>query len=107
GSLGEKAEALLLDAALENIPYGFCVWSPQFRLVMWNKNWRDIYGFSKARIRRGMTLEQVVELSIAMGNHAGQTVHDFYETYTEELLSNRSGIRTRSREVVHGDRTIE
>ena len=49
GSLSEMAEALLLDAALENIPYGFCVWSPQFRLVMWNKRYRD----NMMRIRSG------------------------------------------------------
>ncbi|WP_157959701.1 EAL domain-containing protein [Devosia submarina] len=105
--MGGKAEALLLDAALENIPYGFCVWSPQFRLVMWNKNWRDLYGFDKSQVRRGMTLEEVVQLSINMGNHGGLTLHDFYESYTEELLANRSGVRIKSREVVRGDRTIE
>jgi diguanylate cyclase (GGDEF)-like protein len=107
GSLGEKAEALLLDAALENIPYGFCVWSPQFRLVMWNKNWRDIYGFSLDQVRRGMTLEEVVQLSFGLGNHAGQTTHDFYENYTAELLANRDGSRVKNREAAKGGRTIE
>ncbi len=81
-SLGGKAEALLLDAALENIPYGFCVWSPQFRLVMWNKNWRDLYGFERFQVRRGMTLEEAVQISVGMGNHGGLTAHDFYENYT-------------------------
>ncbi|HTO29107.1 MAG TPA: EAL domain-containing protein [Devosia sp.] len=101
------AEALLLDAALENIPYGFCVWSPQFRLVMWNKNYRDIYGFSGDAIYRGMSLEEVVQLSAQLGNHAGQGPDDFYESYTSDLLANRSGARTKSQEVVHGGRTIE
>jgi len=107
GSLSEMAEALLLDAALENIPYGFCVWSPQFRLVMWNKRYRDMYGFSRDAIHRGMSLEDVVQLSLSLGNHEGQSVTDFYESYTAHLLSNRSGTRTRSREVVNGGRTIE
>ena len=107
GSLSEMAEALLLDAALENIPYGFCVWSPQFRLVMWNKRYRDMYGFARDSIHRGMSLEDVVQLSLSLGNHEGQSVTDFYEAYTAHLLSNRSGTRTRSREVVNGGRTIE
>ena len=107
GRLGEKAEALLLDAALESIPYGFCVWSPQFRLVMWNKNWRDIYGFSLDAVYRGMSLEEVVQLSDRLGNHPDQSAHEFYETYTEELLANRSGARTKNQEVVHGGRTVE
>ncbi|HEY8576490.1 MAG TPA: EAL domain-containing protein [Devosia sp.] len=107
GSLGEMAEALLLDAALENIPYGFCVWSPQFRLVMWNKNWRDIYGFSADAVYRGMTLEEAVQLSDQLGNHPGQDANAFYESYTEQLLANRTGARVKSQEMVHGGRTVE
>jgi diguanylate cyclase (GGDEF)-like protein len=107
GSLSEMAEALLLDAALENIPYGFCVWSPQFRLVMWNKHYRDIYGFPADSIYRGMTLEEVVQLSAQLGNHPERNSEEFYEDYTAELLGNRSGARAKSRETVHGGRTIE
>ena len=29
-----SGEALLLDAALQTIPFGFCVWSADFELVM-------------------------------------------------------------------------
>ncbi|UXN75539.1 PAS-domain containing protein [Devosia sp. A8/3-2] len=90
------AEALLLDAALENIPYGFCVWSPQFRLVMWNKNWRDLYGFRLDQVHRGMSPEAVVELSAQLGNHREQGSQGFYEAYTGELLANRGGARYKS-----------
>lgn len=103
----DVADALLLDAALENIPYGFCVWSPQFRLVMWNKNYRALYGFSEDAIRKGMTLEEVVHLSHKLGNHPDQSPEAFYEAYSSELLSNRSGARTKSQEVVHGGRIVE
>lgn len=107
GSMGEMAEALLLDAALENIPYGFCVWSPQFRLVMWNKNYRDTYGFDAGAIHRGMSLEDLVYLSAKLGNHVDQGPQTFYENYTSQLLANRSGARHKSREVAHGGRIIE
>ncbi|UYN98720.1 MAG: EAL domain-containing protein [Devosia sp.] len=107
GDLGQVAETLLLDAALENIPYGFCVWSPQFRLLMWNKNYRDFYGFSRDAIHRGMTLEDVVHLSHRLGNHPGQRADAFYEHYSSELLSNRSGARAKSQEIVSGGRIIE
>src|SRR5215217_1027956 len=104
---GEVAEALLLDAALDNIPYGFCVWSPQFRLVMWNRHYREFYGFSVDAIRKGMTLEEVVQLSHKLGNHPGQSAEGFYESYTSELLNNRSGARSKNQEVVHGGRIVE
>jgi diguanylate cyclase (GGDEF)-like protein len=101
------AEALLLDAALENIPYGFCVWSPQFRLVMWNKHYREIYGFPADSIRRGMTLEEVVALSHKLGNHPDQSSAEFYEAYSADLLANKGGTRHKSQEIVHGGRVIE
>lgn len=107
GSLSEMAEALLLDAALENIPYGFCVWSPQFRLVMWNQHYSDFYGFAPDALHRGMTLEDVVQLSSKLGNHPDRTPDDFYEVYTGQLLANRNGARVKSQEVVRGGRTIE
>ncbi|MVS99436.1 sensor domain-containing protein [Devosia marina] len=107
GSTGDVADTLLLDAALESIPYGFCVWSPQFRLVMWNEHYRDFYGFSKDAIYRGMTLEDVVHLSARLGNHPGQGPEAFYEHYTSELLANRSGARHKAQELVHGGRIIE
>jgi diguanylate cyclase (GGDEF)-like protein len=99
--------ALLLDAALESIPYGFCVWSADFRLVMWNKHYLDIYGFPARRIEKGMTLEAVVRLSAEMGNHPDQTPEEFLAAYKADLLANRSGLRAKVRELVDGGRTIE
>jgi diguanylate cyclase (GGDEF)-like protein len=103
----QSDSALLLDAALENIPYGFCVWSSSFRLVMWNKHYLDIYGFPAARIRKGMTLDAVVKLSAELGNHPDQSPAEFLKAYKQELLNNRSGARAKVRELVAGGRTLE
>ena len=105
GRAGEP-EALLLDAALESIPYGFCVWSPTFKLVMWNRHYLDIYHFPAERVRRGMALEEMVELSSSMGNYPGQSVSDFYEAYTGDLLANRHGERATEHELLADGRTI-
>src|SRR5690349_13230366 len=99
--------ALLLDAALESIPYGFCVWSPQFELVLWNRHYLSLYGFSEKAISPGMSLETVVELSARMGNHPGQTADEFLESYRNELAANRAGARHKTREVLAHGRTIE
>jgi diguanylate cyclase (GGDEF)-like protein len=99
--------ALLLDAALENIPYGFCVWSSQFRLVMWNRHYLDIYAFPADRIYKGISLEDVVELSSQLGNHPDQTSQQFLNAYKKELRNNRGGARAKTRELLSGGRTIE
>ncbi|GGA36836.1 putative bifunctional diguanylate cyclase/phosphodiesterase [Pelagibacterium lentulum] len=100
-------EALLLDAALQAIPFGFCVWSPDFSLVLWNQHYLDIYGFPGTAIRRGMSLYELVALSCKLGNHPDTSVEDFYEAYTAELLSNRSGARMVNLELTAAQRTLE
>jgi diguanylate cyclase (GGDEF)-like protein len=99
--------SLLLDAALESIPYGFCVWSSDFRLVMWNRHYLDSYGFPAKRIRKGMTLAAVVRLSHELGNHTDVSPEEFLERYRQELLNNRGGARVKTREHVAGGRWLE
>ena len=99
--------ALLLDAALEAIPYGFCVWSDAFRLLMWNKHYLEIYGFPSSRIKKGMTLSAAAKLAAQLGNHPGQSPEQFLKSYKQALLDNRGGARATVREQVSGGRTIE
>jgi len=106
-ALEKSDHTLLLDAALENIPYGFCVWSADFRLVMWNRHYLDIYSFPRDSIRKGMSLDEIVELSAQSGNHPDQSPAEFLDAYKKELQSNRSGLRYKSRELLAGGRTIE
>lgn len=106
-SVRKAADALLLDAALQSVPYGFCVWSPEFKLVMFNQHYLDIYGFPRKRVRKGMTLEAIVRLSAELGNHPDQSPEEFLESYKQELLGNRGGARAKVRELVSGDRWLE
>ena len=103
----KAADALLLDAALQSIPYGFCVWSPQFKLVMFNQHYLEIYGFPRKRVRKGMSLEAVVKLSSELGNHPDQSADEFLTAYKLELLANRGGARAKVRELVSGGRWLE
>jgi diguanylate cyclase (GGDEF)-like protein len=106
-ALGTADERLLLDAALENIPYGFCVWSSTFHLLMWNRHYCDIYNFAPERLKRGISLAEVVRLSAERGNHPGMTADAFLASYTKELLGNRGGARAKTQETLAGGRIIE
>ncbi|MDB5624052.1 MAG: hypothetical protein JWR39_2615 [Devosia sp.] len=83
------------------------MWSPQFRLLMWNQNYCELYGFEPHHLHAGMALQSVVDLSSRIGNHPEQTSRDFYEAYSAELLANREGARLKSQEVARGGRIIE
>ena len=99
--------ALLLDAALESIPYGFCIWNDEFRLVMWNEHYRDVYGFPRARLRKGMSLDAIGKLAGELGHHGDKGARGFIPAYKAALLANREGARAVMREKLAGGRTIE
>ena len=82
-ALEKSDHTLLLDAALENIPYGFCVWSADFRLVMWNRHYLDIYSFPRDAIHKGMSLDEIVDLSGA--ELAGRAVAGAATGWTEAI----------------------
>jgi diguanylate cyclase (GGDEF)-like protein len=106
-ALGTADERLLLEAALENIPYGFCIWSSAFRLVMWNQRYCELYSFAPDRLRRGMPIEEVVRYSAELGNHPGIAPETFVTDYTRRLSDNCGGARARIQETLTGNRTIE
>ncbi len=104
---GHSDSALLLDAALENIPYGFCVWSSEFPAGDVEPALSRDLQLPPEKIEKGMSLEDIVRLSADMGNHPDQTPQQFLTAYKKELRNNRGGMRAKSRELLSGGRTIE
>ena len=60
-----EAEAgdALLGAALASMPYGFTIWDEERRLVLWNETYLRMYHLPADRIRSGMSLQEVAEVS--------------------------------------------
>jgi diguanylate cyclase (GGDEF)-like protein len=80
-----KEQNLRLDAALDSMPYGFSIWDDQYRMVMFNRRYAEIYGMPIGKLRVGMTLREVCEVTIAAGNHPGATVDGLFEAYRDRL----------------------
>ncbi len=68
-----EAQHRRLDAALDSMTYGFCLFDADFRLLLWNECFVDLYGLDPGEIVEGMTLLEVLLASIAAGNHQGWT----------------------------------
>ncbi len=49
----------------------------EFKLVLFNQHYLDIYGFPRKRVRKGMTIEAIVRLSSELGNHPDQSPDEF------------------------------
>ncbi|MBR1161122.1 EAL domain-containing protein [Bradyrhizobium elkanii] len=76
----QKAELhetnLRLDAALTHMSQGLCLYNSEARLQVANRRFCEIFDISPELVVPGMTMEEVLDLSIAAGNHGERTVTD-------------------------------
>ena len=67
---------LRFETALQNMSQGLCQYDADARLEVVNQRFCEIYGFDPQRIQPGMSLKDVLRLSVEAGNHPGQTLSD-------------------------------
>ncbi len=81
-SKGESDSALVL-AALDSMPLGVVVLDRDCRVVAYSTKFLEIHGFSAEEIHPGTPLGEMIERSVALGNHPGRTP----EELTQELYA--------------------
>jgi PAS domain S-box-containing protein len=94
---------ILLDAALENMAQGLCMVDEHFRIIVCNRRYLEIFGFSSDVAKPGMLMRDVLAYSIALGNHPDASAEQLYGAYVSAL---RAGANTVFRSLPDG-RTIE
>jgi PAS domain-containing protein len=62
---------LLLDASLENMSQGICLYDAQNRLEIFNQRFLEIFGLSPERIKPGISYKEVLAISVGISNHVG------------------------------------
>jgi diguanylate cyclase (GGDEF)-like protein len=80
-----------LDTALENMSQGLCMFDPQNRLEVINRRFFEIFDLPDDQIQTGVTFRQILELSVACGNHDGKTADDLIEELAGYMQGRRSG----------------
>ena len=56
-----------LDAALNNMSHGFCMFGPDNRLLLWNDRYVKMYKLAPDRLRVGCTLDGMLDARKAAG----------------------------------------
>jgi diguanylate cyclase (GGDEF)-like protein len=82
--------AVLLEAVLDSVPNGLSVWDDEFRLLLWNAAYLEIYGIPASACWRGMPLAEICRITVDLGNHPGITAADLNRAYEERLIEARS-----------------
>jgi diguanylate cyclase (GGDEF)-like protein/PAS domain S-box-containing protein len=82
---------LLLDAALENMSQGLCLYDGQNRLQVANRRFFEIFKLARDKIRPGASYREVLEASVAGNNHVGKTADQLIAEQFEYLHENTKG----------------
>ena len=93
------ATNLRLDAALDNMSQGLCLYDAENRLRLANRRYFEIFGLSADQVRPGMTFREVLEVSVP-GNHAKEMTSELVAEREEFVDSRPSG--TQFEELSHG-----
>src|SRR6202022_3612611 len=80
-----SADARLLEATLDSMPYGFSIWDDEERLVLCNRRYLQLYGLPGERFTPGISLAEVCEVTVAAGNHPGRRPAELLAEYQRRL----------------------
>lgn len=91
-----QQQNLLLDATLESMAQGLCVYDRHMRVVVRNRRYLDIYRLEEDDVRPGMTMVEVIERSVARGVHTnGRTAQDIADEFMSMVEAHRGYALTR------------
>ena len=63
------AKNIHFDTALSNMVQGLCMFDKDQRLIVVNRRYLEIYGFSAEIVKPGITLRGLMEYSVSLGNY--------------------------------------
>jgi signal transduction histidine kinase len=60
------------DVALNNMIQGLCMFDADQRLIVFNRRYLELYGFSPDVVRPGITLAEIMRYSASLGNYTAE-----------------------------------
>jgi diguanylate cyclase (GGDEF)-like protein len=82
---------VLLDAALENMSQGLCLYDGQNRLEVFNRRFLEIFRLPPEQIKPGITYKEVLEIAIPINNQSGKTADQLMAEHTGFLALKSPG----------------
>ena len=64
-----RKQNMRFDAALNNMVQGLCMFDAEQRLIVCNRRYLEMYGFSPDVVKPGITLRAIMEYSVSLGNY--------------------------------------
>lgn len=91
-----NAKSYHLDTALENMTQGLCMFDANNTLIVANKRYLDLYGFSPDEVKPGKTLREILTYSVSLGNYTPEEAEvALAEREARSTLAERSTVKQR------------
>lgn len=91
-----EAANMHFNTALENMTQGLCMFDRGNRLIVANKRYRDLYGFSADVVKPGVTLREIMMYSVSLGNYTPEEAERaLAEREARATLTERSTVKQR------------
>ncbi|NVO16563.1 MAG: EAL domain-containing protein [Rhodoplanes sp.] len=97
------AQNLRFDAALSNMSHGLCMFDRRGRLAVSNRRMCELYGLPPGTFRPGMSVRDMLQESVAAGNHPGRSLDEMTVFFEQRLAG---GMPSNSKMELAGGRTI-
>ncbi len=87
------------DSALNNMIQGLCMFDSEQKLIVCNRRYLELYGFSPEVVKPGVTLREIMNYSISLGNYSEEeSRRALSERRDPTSLSQRATIKQRLRD---------
>jgi PAS domain-containing protein len=101
------AQHAALDASLDSMSYGFCLWNRDLQLDLWNEQYLKIYSLPETAVRRGATLNETFLSTTEAGHFIGRTARELTEFYRRQLSELDAGGTLVTEETLGNGRVIK
>ncbi|GEO98907.1 putative bifunctional diguanylate cyclase/phosphodiesterase [Methylobacterium haplocladii] len=88
---GAEAIADSLRTALDSMSQGLCLYDAAHRLVVANRRYEEIYNHEPGSLQAGTTATEILERSMAAGNHPGSTLSELLDEAGRVLATSDTG----------------
>jgi PAS domain S-box-containing protein len=85
-----REQNILFDAAIESMAHGICVFDEDWRVVVHNTRYLELYGLDPQRVKPGTPVIDLVRFSLAEGVHVRteQSAEEFFEDFKRRIVEN-------------------
>src|SRR5207253_1990360 len=83
---------ILLDASLENMAHGLCVFDKDWRVIVRNRRYLELYGLGPDDAQSGTPLLELMRQSIDRGMHSAKSAERFFADFIKRVTIDREPV---------------